>query len=429
MSRTRRISLFLMQGLFALGILSGCKTSVPITPSIPQPTPVSSTNTATPTRTPTLVLTATPTSTPTNVPMTSTSTATATSTPTQSFTHSPTATFTATFTSTPTHGRVVATYAGNPTGGTSNGVGTAASFYRPQAVALDGSGNVYVADTDNHLIRKISSGGVVTTLAGTAGTHGSVDGVGSSALFYAPLGIAATSAGVVYVADTQNGLIRKISVTGSVTTFAGTAGSFGSVDGVGTAASFYAPSGVAVDAAGNVYVADEGNNKIRKITSSGVVSTLAGSGSAGSSDGTGAAASFWHPNSVAVDASSNVYVSDTGNHLIRKITSGGVVTTLAGTAGVYGSADGNGTSASFFSPVGIAVDVSGNLYVADMGNNKIRQVTPAGVVCTWAGDGSYWYTNGPVDTASFMSPAGVAVNASGVVYVADNGSNMIRDIQ
>lgn len=453
MSRILGIGRVLVPFVFALGVLAGCKPTSLSSPSGPAPAPLSPTSTATSTKTSVPALTATPTNTPTlvstvtNTPQntatwtetftpTSTRTSTSIATPTSTSTNVPltstptaTGTFTFTFTSTPTNGRRVTTYAGNAAGGSSNGVGSAASFYRPEAVAVDGSGNLYVADSDNHTIRKVTSGGVVTTLAGTAGTSGSTNGNGTVALFYSPSGIAATSSGTVYVADTENGLIRKITTTGVVTTLAGTVGSFGSVDGTGTSASFYTPMGLAVDAAGNIYVADEGNNKIRKITSAGVVTTLAGSGSLGSADGTGTGASFRHPNGVAVDASSNIYVSDTGNHLIRKITSAGVVTTLAGMVGVSGSADGNGSSASFYSPMGITVDASGNLYVADMGNNKVRQVTSTGVVTTWAGDGSYGYTNGPVATASFMSPLGVVAGTSGVVYVADTGSNMIRAIQ
>ena len=267
---------------------------------------------------------------------------------------------------------VVTTLAGSGSIGSANGTGTAASFKYPFGVAVDSSGTVYVADTSNHLIRKITSAGVVTTLAGS-GSSGSTNGTGTAASFYNPLGVAVDSSGNVYVADTSNYLIRKITSGGVVTTLAGS-GYSGSTNGTGTAASFDNPYGVAVDSSCNVYVADLNNNLIRKITSAGVVTTLAGSGSSGSTNGMGTAASFYYPSGVAVDSSGNVYVADTSNHLIRQITSGGVVTTLAG-SGSIGSTNGTGTVASFFNPRGVAVDSSGNVYVADYSNHLIRKIS------------------------------------------------------
>ena len=185
---------------------------------------------------------------------------------------------------------------------------------------------------------------------------------------------------------TRNDTIRKITPAGVVTTFAGTAGQSGSADGTGAAARFTNPEGTAVDGAGNVYVADTFNDTIRKITPAGVVTTLAGTaGQGGSADGTGAAARFAFPTGVAVDGAGNVYVADTDNDTIRKITPAGVVTTLAGTAGQSGSADGTGAAARFNSPFGLAVDGAGNIYVADEDNDAIREITPAGVVSTLAG--------------------------------------------
>ena len=230
-----------------------------------------------------------------------------------------------------------------------DGTGSAARFYFPNGVAVDSAGNVYVADTNNYTIRKITPSGVVSTLAGLAGSPGSADGTGSAARFNDPYGVAVDSAGNVYVADTGNNTIRKITPSGVVSTLAGLAGSIGSADGTGSAARFFQPYGVAVDSAGNVYVADTNNNTIRKITPSGVVSTLAGlAGSFGSADGTGSAARFYYPEGVAVDSAGNVYVADTGNDTIRKITPSGVVSTLAGLAGSIGSADGTGSAARFY---------------------------------------------------------------------------------
>ncbi|MEI6715503.1 MAG: immunoglobulin domain-containing protein, partial [Verrucomicrobiota bacterium] len=320
---------------------------------------------------------------------------------------------------------VVTTLAGSGDYGSANGNGTAASFRYPNGVAVDVSGNVYVADSANHKIRKITSAGVVTTLAGS-GSDGSADGPGAAATFWHPYGVAVDGSGNVYVANSGNGKIRKITKEGIVTTLAGF-GETGFADGLGTAAKFSMPTGVAVDVSGNVYVADSWNNKIRKITSAGVVTTLAGSGSDGSADGPGAAAKFSRPAGAAVDGSGNVYVADCWNHKIRKITSEGMVTTLAG-SGETGFADGPGTAAKFSSPVGVAVDVSGNVYVADSGNNKIRKITSAGVVTTLAGSGSSGASDGPGTAASFDGPRGVAVDGSGNVYVADSWNNMIRKV-
>jgi hypothetical protein len=212
-----------------------------------------------------------------------------------------------------------------------------------------------------------------STLAGYSG-YGNADGTGSAARFYLPNGVAVDSAGNVYVADASNCTIRKVTAGGVVTTLAGLAESYGSADGTGSAAQFVYPTGVAEDSAGNVYVADNNNSTIRKVTAGGVVTTLAGlAGSSGSADGTGSAARFNGPLGVAVDNAGNVYVADAGNSTIRKVTAGGVVTTLAGFAGSSGSADGTGSAARFYIPRGVAVDSAGNVFVADGGNNTIRK--------------------------------------------------------
>ena len=325
---------------------------------------------------------------------------------------------------------VVSTLAGTAgSSGNTDGTGSAARFDHPYEVTVDSSVNVYVADTYNHTIRKITEAGEVTTLAGIAGSSGSADGTGSAARFNRPHGVAVDSSGNVYVADTYNHTIRKITVAGEVTTLAGIAGSSGSADGIGSAARFYYPNGVAVDSSGNAYVADSFNN-IRKITAIGVVTTLAGTaGSSGSSDGTGSAARFQYPNGVAVDSSGNVYVADTLNHSIRKITAGGVVTTLAGAAFFYGNADGAGSVARFSYPNGVAVDSSGNVYVADTLNHTIRKITAGGVVTTLAGTAvSIGSADGTGHAARFSSPNGVAVDSSGNIYVADTYDSKIRKI-
>ena len=269
---------------------------------------------------------------------------------------------------------------------------------------------------------------VVSTLAGSGafGFNGFADGTGTEAKFHYPSGVAVDSAGTVYVADYNNHRIRKISPSGVVSTLAGS-GAFGFADGTGTEAKFDQPTGVAVDSAGNVYVADTWNSRIRKISPSGEVSTLAGSGAFGFADGTGTAAKFNYPFGVAVDSSGNVYVADMWNNRIRKITPSGVVSTLAG-SGVFGFADGAGTAAKFNEPTGVAVDSAGNVYVADMGNNRIRKITPSGEVSTLAGSGAFGFADGTGTEAKFHYPFGVAVDSSSNVYVADRENHRIRKI-
>ena len=321
---------------------------------------------------------------------------------------------------------IVSTLAGSGSLGSTDGTGTASSFARPSGVAVDSAGNLYVADSSNNKIRKISPAGVVSTVAGT-GAVGSTDGTGTAASFFFPNGVASDGVGNLYVADSANNKIRKITPTGEVSTLAGT-GARGRDDGPGTAASFNYPQGVAVDSAGNVYVADMNNSIIRKITPAGEVSTLAGNGAIGSVDGTGTAASFFFPNGVALDSAGNVYVADTGNEKIRKITPVGLVSSLAGTATIIGSADGTGTAASFNYPMHIATDSAGNVYVGDSANQKIRKITSTGVVSTLAGTGAIGATDGAGNVASFNYPHGIAVDTAGNVYVGDSSNNRIRKI-
>ncbi len=330
-----------------------------------------------------------------------------------------------------TPGGVVTTLAGlGGTSGTNDAWGSAARFYGPSGVAVDSAGNVYVADTWNDTIRKVTPGGLVTTLAGLAGSSGTNDGTGSAARFNYPYGVAADSAGNVYVADTYNDTIRKVTPGGAVTTLAGLAGTSGSADGTGSAAQFSYPSGVAADSVGNVYVVDIDNSTIRKVTPGGVVTTLAGrAGIPGSADGTGSAARFYWPWGAAVDSAGNVYVADSGSSTIRKVTPGGVVTTLAGLAGSPGSADGTGSAARFNEPCGLAMDSAGNVYVPDYGDDTVRKVTPGGVVTTLAGlAGSPGSADGTSSAARFNGPSGAAVDSAGNVYVADWGNSTIRKV-
>jgi len=326
---------------------------------------------------------------------------------------------------------VVTTFAGIAgSDGSTDGTGTGARFDHPWGMVLDGSGNLYVADASNNTIRKIStSTGVVTTFAGLAGSQGSTNGTGNGALFHYPTGLARDASGNLYVADYGNELIRKITTAGVVSSIAGSGGSMGSTNGTGTGARFSGPYAVAVDSSGNLYVADSTNCEIRKVTTAGVVTTFAGTaGSQGSKNGTGTAALFKYPFGIAIDAGNNLYVADTGNQLIRKITTGAVVTTLAGTAGSIGSANGTGTAALFYNPNGLAVDANYNVYVADTSNNTVRKITSAGVVTTIAGyAGSYGSADGTGTAALFYYPRGIAVDASGNVWVGDTWNYTIRN--
>jgi sugar lactone lactonase YvrE len=283
-------------------------------------------------------------------------------------------------------------------------IGDSAATLGSMTLGIDSSGNIYFADTMNCTIRKITPSGTVTTIAGAPSAQDSIDGPGASARFNVPGGVAVDSSGNIFVADSGNDTIRKITPDGTVTTFAGTARAFGNTDGTGAAARFTNPSGIAVDAAGNLYVTDSANHTIRKITPSGIVTTLAGSpGNAGTADGGATQARFRNPCGIAVDASGNVYVADTGNHAIRKVTPSGTVTTIAGMGGVSGSADGTGTSARFFEPYGLTVSSTGIVYISDSSNDTIRAGVPA------TGSGSLQITGVPPARIQVTTTANVTL--------------------
>ncbi len=311
--------------------------------------------------------------------------------------------------------------------GAQDGTGDSARFNGPRGLATDRAGNVYVADFSNQTIRRITPAGVVTTWAGSPNRTGSTDGTAGAAKFNYPNGVAVDASGNVYVGDAANDTIRKISPAQVVTTVAGKAGIAGSADGIGSAARFYSPTCVAVDAAGNVYVSDAGNQTIRKITPAGMVTTMAGlAGVAGSADGVGSSARFRGPEGIGVDLAGNIFVADLQNQTIRKISPQGVVTTLAGQAGSAGDVDATGSAARFNTPWGLAVDKDGLLYVADDSNKSIRLVKPTGEVTTLAGNTVPGpQTDGTGIGARFLDPLGVAIDGSGNVYVADSFGSII----
>ncbi len=312
-------------------------------------------------------------------------------------------------------GGMVSTFAGSGFSGYNNATGLLASFTQPTGLAIDKSGNLFVADAGNNLVREITPAGVVTTLAG-ADTIGSVNAADTSSSFFDPVSVTVDSKDNVYVADAGNDLIRLIS-SGSVSTFAGTLNTGSST----TLSPFNNPTGVAIDAAGNVFVANYLGNTILEINPAGVVSTYAGTGLPGANNGPANSATFFYPNSIAVDAADNVYVSDGVNNLIRKITPGGVVSTLAG-SGNPGAVDSTGVYASFNGPAGLALDAAGNVYVADSNNNLIRKITPAGVVSTVAGNGQQGSKNGQAVARRNRKPAKVATkNNLNLIYRRKQG--------
>lgn len=330
------------------------------------------------------------------------------------------------------------TVAGSASQGSNDGSVTNARFFAPQGVTINAQGIVYVADSDNSIIREITPNGVVSTIAGQAGILGYADGSGTNTQFFEPKGIAADAGGNLYVVDTWNEEIRKLTlVSGNwqVSTLAGDAGLAGYADATGTNAEFDQPSSAVVDTSGNIYVTDSGNDLIRKITPAGVVTTIAGEpGNDSSLDGTNGNAHFAAPNGIAIDSVTNLYVTD-GDNTIRKMRAEGtnwIVTTIAGQANNYGSADGLGTNALFSGPAGITVDTNGNLYIADSFNKTIRKLTSLGTnwqSSTVAGlPGAQGLADGTNSGARFGSPVGMAVDTNDDVFVTDVNNNNIREV-
>lgn len=322
----------------------------------------------------------------------------------------------------------VSTFAGSGTYGSSDGVGSAATFGFTTTLDFDAAGNLYVGESTG-LLRRIAPDARVTTVAGKAEVNEARDGIGTQATFGGMNGIAFDRAtGSLFIADTDATSIRRFDpATSAVTTYAGSAPERGSTDGPASLARFTNPHTVVRDSLGNLFVSHD--HAIRKITPAGVVSTFAGnSDTEGAADGTGTAARFSSPFGLAIDAADNLYVGDSGNSTVRKITPAGVVTTLAGSPKQQGKADGLGSAARFQDVGRIIADAAGNVYVPDFGNHNVRKVDPAGMVTTIAGSGAWGFDDGPVASATFASPVDVALDAAGNVYVVDFDTGNLRKI-
>ncbi len=328
----------------------------------------------------------------------------------------------------------VTTLAGSPgVGGHADGAGSAALFLSPKAMSVDVRGNIYTSDNFCGTLRKIDPAGNVITLAGPvsgACAFGSVDGAPADARFASPSGTAVDTAGNVYVADSGNCTVRMVTPGGVVSTLAGVASECVAIDGPKATARFNGLAGITVDRGNNVYVTSYHGCTVRKITPAGTVTTLVGTDSVCATvDGAGAAARLNNPSGIATNGDGNFYVADETGCTIRRITSDGVVTTLAGTPDTCGSSDGTGAAAGFHVPSWTAVDVWGNVFASDYLNFTIRMITPSGVVTTLAGlAGAQGSADGPGTDARLNHPDGIAVDGAGTVYFADRNNNTVREI-
>ena len=314
------------------------------------------------------------------------------------------------------------------------GPATSAQLRTPgEGVAVDGAGNVYFSDTSNRRVRKVTPGGTISTFAGT-GVGGPIgdNGLATSARIDSPMGLAADGLGNVYIADFAGARVRKVNPAGIITTYAGTgASSFSGDGGPATAAALYAPRGLSLDGQGNLYIADMYNHRIRKVDSSGTITTFAGTSQGFSGDGGPAtSAQLAYPEQVTTDGSGNVYIADTSNRRVRKVSPSGTITTFAGSGGGGLGDGGLATSAYLSYPKGLAVDDQGNLYIADWSNYRVRKVDTGGTITTVVGTGNGGFNGdgGPAGSATVFGPVGLALDGQGNLYIADSGNYRVRKV-
>jgi uncharacterized protein (TIGR03437 family) len=336
---------------------------------------------------------------------------------------------------------IISTFAGNGSGGFSGNGGPAvsAAINAPQGVAVDPAGNVYFAETLNSIVRVVNPAGIINPFAGCDPITGACIQAGlgtggpATGAYFSSFDVATDQAGNVYLADGTNNRIRKVNPSGILSTAAGSGTTgFSGDGGPATSAALNDPLGMAVDSAGNLYIADMKNNRIRKVTPAGVISTVAGNGTYGFSGDGGPAISAmlaW-PHSIAVDSAGNLYISDSLNFRVRKVNSAGVISTFAGNGMVGNSGDGGpATSAALTDPWGVAVDAAGNVFFADWLNNAIRKVTPAGIISTIVGGGTGGLGDGgPATSATLFAPTGITLDSAGNLYIADYSNNRIRKV-
>jgi uncharacterized protein (TIGR03437 family) len=331
---------------------------------------------------------------------------------------------------------IISTVAGTGAYGYSGDGGPAAkaALRYPNGVTVDASGDLFIADTFNNRIREITPGGIISTVAGSANGYSGDGGLATSAELDSPTDVVVDTAGNLLIADSVNDRIRKVTAGGVISTFVGIGSvRFGGDGGPATSAALNYPSGAAVDTAGDLFIVDYLNNRVRKVTPGGIISTVAGNGTAGhSGDGSPAVgAELFFPISVALDSSGNLYIADSVNDRIRMVTPGGIISTVAGTGTLGYSGDGGpAINAELANPVGVTVDATGNLFIADRSNNRIRKVTPGGIISTVAGGDMFGNTGdgGPAISATLNWPTGVAVDASGNLFIADSGNSRIREV-
>ena len=336
-----------------------------------------------------------------------------------------------------THAQDIYTFAGDGVAGYSGdgGIATIAELSQPTCIAIDTHGNVYIADQFNKRIRKVTTTGIISTVAGNGIRGYSGDsGQATAAELNYPSGITVDDSGNIFIADFYNYRIRKVTTKGIIYTIAGDSTQGYSGDGgAATAAELSYPSGVALDAKGNIYIADMGNNRIRIVNKAGVINTIAGNGNSGYSGdgGLATAAELNSPYGLTVDIFGNIYIADNLNNRIRKINNAGIISTIAGNGTAGYSGDGIvATMAELYSPFGVSVDSLGDIYIADEINNRIRKINSTGIISTIAGNGTQGYSGdgGPATAAEINSPPGVAVDASGNIYIADYGNQRVRKI-